>query len=490
MDSVKKKTRQRRISPLKWLMALWLVLLVIVGARSVVLQVKTTAVPQAASTIVTVLERAPSGIVSITMKRGSDPIWTAHQLEKGILTVQGEDGFTLTDADSASLLEAVSRIEAESVLSDAPSEYANLADFGLDNPRYILTAEYADGTSAQVSIGMAGPEGGWRYMLLEGDERLFAVSMGTVDALFPNRDTLRQVTQPVLHKARIDQITLSGPDGVQAQWTLTGDITDADAIDRWAITAPISYPADSSAMGNLLSNIANLHLAAYQCEATPENLTRCGFDTPRLTIDIHMAAGTIGNVNSEGAYETADWPAGTLTYVIGGEKSDLVDYVLHNGAIYISSHLTIGVFIDYDVAPTMSRYLVPTALGNLARLRIEQGDAITEYEITRTEQVAENNELVTNADGSIVYDISLTKNGEIADYAAFEAAYSALLPVTVSGKLPSTVDAAPHTVYTFTDIDGTVHTVAFAAFDAMHDAVSIDGHQAFYLIKGGFTFGQ
>ena len=47
----------------------------------------------------------------------------------------------------------------------------------------------------------------------------------------------------------------------------------------------------------------------------------------------------------------------------------------------------------------------------------------------------------------------------------------------------------PHTVWTFTDVDGTVHTVALTRYDAMHDAVAIDGVALFYLIQGGFSLG-
>ena len=136
----------------------------------------------------------------------------------------------------------------------------------------------------------------------------------------------------------------------------------------------------------------------------------------------------------------------------------------------------------------MSSYPVMAALGNLASLTIEQNGTTTGYLITRTEQVAENNDLIYDEEGNVIYDVSVSCNGEPCDYAAFEAAYNALTLVTISGTLPEgeTAAAEPHTVYTFTDVDGTVHTVALATFDALHDAVIVDGHQAFYLIKGGF----
>lgn len=443
----------------------------------------------AVDTSVTLYQCDKEDVLSITLRVGDEDAWTAMPNENGVLTVQGETGFPLGTTNSVLLLEAAAILRAVNVLSEDPAEYEeHLADFGLDTPYYEADLSYADGTVLHLSVGNAAPDETWYYMLMDGDDRLFAFSRGSVEGLFVDLATLRQFAQPTLHKARIDRITLTGPEGVQAQWRLQTAITAADAIDNWAITAPFSYPADADEMANLLSNAANLRLGGYVCEATPESLTLYGLDAPRLTIDIHMAAGTIGNVNAEGVYETGDWPESTLTFVIGGEKSDMVDYVLCEGHIYIASHFTMGLFLDFDPRSTMSRYPVPTALGNLASLSIEENGVLTEYVVTRTEQVAENNDLVYDEDGNVVYDAALTRNGETVDYAAFEAAYNALTLVTVSGTLPEgeASSAAPHTVYTFTDVDGTVHTVALATFDALHDAVIVNGHQAFYLIKGGF----
>ena len=482
----KKRSHPQRLRLLLALLALPLLAAILLLSRSI--EQTTTALPdKAADSSVLLYDYAPEDVAAITIRRGSEEAWTAMQTSPLQLDLTGEGGFLLTEAESAGLLQAASTLTAEDVLTGDPADYAgHLADFGLENPRYEAWITYADGQEVHIRVGDAEPEGTWRYMLISGDDRLFALSRGHVESLFVNRDTLRAITQPTLHKARIDRITLSGPEGVFAQWTLTADVTAQDVIDHWQITAPFTYPADATAMESLLGNAGNLRLGAYVCEATPEALAQYGFDAPRLTIDIHMAAATVGNVDSEGVYVTSDWPESTLTFVIGGEKSNMVDYVLCSGQIYIASRYTMGVFMDYDVSATMSRYLLPTALGNLAALTVEERGVRTEYAITRVEQVAANNELVYDESGNVCYDVHVTRNGEAIDYAAFEAAYSALLPVTVSGLLPETTDAAPHTVYTFTDVDGTVHTVALATFDALHDAVTVNGHQAFYLIKNGF----
>ena len=440
------------------------------------------------ATSVTLCEYATSDLVSVTIRRGDEEAWTAIPTAEESMTILGDYGFTLTWEESADFLLSAACITAEEVLSDDPAEYADhLADYGLEDPRYEARIVYADSTDVTLRVGDKGHDGAWRYMLIDGDDRLFAFSNGSVEGLFVNRDTLRKVSQPALHKARIDRLTLTEGDSV-TQWVLDGNITDSDAIDKWRITSPFPYPADAAAMDDLLSSAASLHLSAYVAPATEENLARYGFDAPRLTIDIHLAAGTIATTNTDGVAEATAYPESTVTFVIGGKKSDMIDYVLCDGDIYLSSHFTTGVFMGYDAVATMSRYPVLTALGNLAALAITADGATTEYRLTRTEQVAENNDLVTDEDGNVVYDVVVTCNGEAMDYAAFEAAYNALTLVTVSGTLPAgqIATAAPHTTYAFTDVDGTVHTVELATFDVLHDAVIVDGHQAFYLIKGGF----
>lgn len=490
MQTVQKKAPKSGLRSRIALLIAAFVLLAALGAATLLLNRDSkTDWPTSVSTAENLFEYAPAEVASITIRRGDESPWTVVQ-EDGLLTLAGEDGFTLSESTSAALLDAACILPCEAVLTDNPAEYRDhLADFGLDDPRYEAVVTFTDGKVASLHIGNPGGENNaWYYMIVDGDDRLFTFSRGMVEALFISRDSLWAVASPTIHKARIDQVTLTGPEGIEAQWTLQGHITDTDAADKWFITAPFSYPADAELMTTLRSNIANLRLGAYVGPATAENLTAYGFDDPRLTIDIHMAAGTIGITNTEGAVESTDYPESTVTFIIGGEKSDMVDYVLCGDSIYVSSHFTMGLFIDYDVAGTMSRYPVLTALGNLASLTIEQEGAVTEYVLTRTEQVAENNDLITDADGNPVYDVTVTRNGEPIDFSAFETAYKALTLVTVSGTLPAnaSITDAPHTVYTFTDVDGTVHTVTLTTFDVLHDAVSVDGYPAFYLIKGGF----
>lgn len=443
------------------------------------------------STAQLLVSRLPSEVASISITYPGEPAWTVIQGSNGLLELQGEGGFPLSASLSESLLTAASSLICEEVLTENPADYADhLADFGLDTPSRIAVITYTDGQLVTLRVGSRAPHTpAWHYMLMDGDDRLFALGVGVMDSLFHSRESLREVQQPTIHRARIDRLTLRGDDGsVFGQWTLTGSIQDQDALDHWLITAPFQYPADPNAMSALLKNVANLRLGAYVCPATEENLALYGFDHPRTVIEIHLAAGTMGTTDINGVYTTQDLLESIITFTIGGARNDMVDYVRYGDDIYVCSHFTIGTFMTIDPRNTMSTYPLPTALGNLSSLRIEENGEITEFAITRTEQVSANNDLVTDEEGNVLYDLSVTRNGSPVRYEAFSAAYEQLMLISVSGQIPEgeLPDQQPHTTYTFTDVNGTVHIVGLHTYTALHDAVSVDGHIAFYLEKGAF----
>lgn len=491
---VKKKRRAGRPGRLLLLLSAVLVLAAVLSLRQQLAQEPADHTPRAVSTSRAIFAYEAEDVTAITVQRLDEAPWTVMlDEESGRFVLQGENSFTLSEAETDELRDAAHAMICEEVLAEDTADYADhLADFGLADPDRIASITFRDGTVITLRVGaQAAHNSAWYYAAIDGDDCLYALGTGFVDALFVSEESLWEVTQPTLHKARIDRITLRGSDGsIQTEWVLQADIADSDALDRWQITAPFSYPAAADSMTTLLANAANLRLGAYVAPATPENLALYGFDAPRMTIELHMAAGTIGTTNMDGAFTTEDWPEGAVTFVIGGERSDMVDYVCYEGNIYVSSHFTMGVFLNIDPRDSMNRYPVLTALGNLASLTIEDNGVTTVYALTRTEQVAENNDLVYDEEGNLVYDVTVTRNGEAFDYAAFEAAYEKLITVSVTGVLPEgdTAADAPHTVYTFTDVDGTVHTVALHSYGVLHDAVAVDGHQAFYISKGGFKF--
>lgn len=432
-------------------------------------------------------------ITRIRIALRGEEAWSAVQPTSGTLVLEGEDSFTLDEATAESLLSGLKSITAEVLSDDWHGTEEEWAAFGLDNPESVVTVEFTNGSSYTLRIGNAPQyENSWQYAQLDGDSRLLSVSRGVAEECYVTRGSLHRFEQLTIHADRLDEITLLNAQGeITQQWRLSSDITNADAQERWYVSIPVRYPADATAMTTLRKSAAAIRLGEYIADATAAHIARYGLDTPRAVIRLHQAAGTIGVVGTSGAYGTTDYPESTITLVIGEQESDAVDYVLYDGGIYRCSALLLRGVMNADWQETVTRYPLLTALGNLSSLTRETASGTDTWVITRTEQVAENNELATDEDGNPLYDITLTKNGEAADYTAFSAAYEQLMVATVSGRLPEgwTSEDAPHTTWTFVDIDGTAHTVALTRYDAMHDAVSVDGTALFYLIQGGFTLG-
>lgn len=431
--------------------------------------------------------------VALTLRSGES--WAMARQVDGTFLLEGETDWRVSDARAAQLLRLTAVISYDDILTGDASAYAeHMADFGLVQP-LVVTVDYADGQQVTMRIGAASgmTDETWYYMTVDGDPHLFAVDKGTAEGLSVERALLHPVTQPTLHKARMAEITFAdGAGNLLAAWTLQGEITDSDAAGSWLMTAPYRYPVDAEAMDALRSNLANIRLGAYEGQATAENLSRCGFDAPQFVLTVRQAAGTTNVTGADGSISPVDWPESTFTLTVGGAKNDNVYYVQVEDGIYLTSRFSMATFMDMAPLATVSRYPVMVASTQLDSFIVDTAAGRDDYRITREPCVAANNTLLTDEEGNTVYDVTCTRNGESVPWDAFEAAYLRLETVRVSGILPEgwQMTEPAHTTYTLRTTVGAAHTIALAPFDALHDAVIVDGCALFYLIRGGMTFGM
>ena len=427
--------------------------------------------------------------IAVTLRSGES--WAMVRQSDGSFLLEGETDWMVSQSKATSLLRLAAVISYDDILAEDAAAY-DMAEFGLNAP-LIASITYADGKTATMRIGSASgmADETWYYMTVEGDKRLFAVDKGTAEGLSVEKALLHPVTQPTLHKARMTEITFADGTGHPlAAWALQGEITDTDAAGSWLMTAPHRYPVDGEAMANLRSNLANIRLGAYEGKATPENLARCGFDQPRFVLTIRQAAGTTNATAEDGSIVPVDWPESTFTLTVGGAKNDNVDYVLVEDSIYLTSHYSLDVFMGMDALATISRFPVMVALANLERMAVATPAGTDEYIISQEPRHHDDGSIALDENGEIIYDMAVAKNGQPASYAAFEAAYLRMETVRVSGILPDgwQQTEAAHTTFTLRTLAGSEHTIALTPFDALHDAVIVDGCALFYLIRGGMAF--
>ena len=494
MQKVERKQKHRQRKPLVWVL-LCAVLLVAGVTAGILLKNRagedTEPVHQHVSG--TIVQRSAEELKSMTVtRRGKDP-WTAVREEDGSLRLQpesdSEPNTWLVDGSIANMLvDAAVNLTYEDIFTENRTDWEpDAEDFGLKDPLVTAVFRYTDGTEITAHFGdSADPDGNAvYYMVVDGDDRLYAVSAGTVEDLNTEKELLHPVHELQIRSALLDRITVKNGDGsVRYEWALQGQVSDRDAAENWMLTQPFAYPADYDTMKNMRDSAENLKLGVYVGNAEEEALKQCGLDEPSAIIELHMAAGSTGTVSDLGVYDVVDWEERTETLILGGSKSEMVDYVRFGDEIYTISRFSVSVFTETDPMATAARYAVATPLNSLESMTVEKEEEAVHYAIVRTEEADDS---AQQEDGGTPQYRCL-RNGEEISYEVFSAAWERLLTVTVSGTLPDAWQKKEtHTKYTFRTVSGGTHTIELSDYDGMHDAVTLDGHTRFYLIKGGMT---
>lgn len=478
----KRKSRK----PGKWILILFFLLLAfIAGILAYALRREAEPFPVREKTGGSLVNRNPSEIARMTIQvRGREP-WTAERDAEGKMIMSGTEGWTVDPALGERIEDALANLVFEDVLTENPEEYRDhLEDFGLSEPALTARVLYADGTEITLHIGDSSglSDEDFRFMTVEGDDRLYAMAGSFLEDLQVEQELLHPVEQPEIQTGRLDRMTVLDGEGQKTkEWLLQGGITDADAAANWVVCLPVQYPADQDAVSSLKKNVGNLRMGLYVAEATEENLASYGLDRPQTVLEIHMAAGTTGQVTESGVYGTVDREEETLRFSIGNSRNEMTDYVLYGDTIYTMNHFAAAAVTELNPAETMARYVVTVPLETLSGLTVEHADGTKdEYRLSRVSQPPADHE----EEAQTV--ISCTKNGQEVDYEAFAAVYQRWQVVTVSGTLPDGWQKQETTErISFTSLSGKTHVLELSPYDALHDAVTLDGCTLFYLVKDG-----
>ena len=422
-------------------------------------------------------EKTQIARISVSLKDGGSFVL---QGDNGKLTPEGQPDFEMDPRIEGELLTACSIIEAVDTVSEKREEWEpHRKDFGLDTPQVSVDVTYTTGERAVFFLGDKTLEDNYNYLELKGDPGLYLASADMVELFSTEVSALRAIEQPVIHQGRIDRITLkNGSGATTAEWVLDGDILAEDAMYFWRMTTPFAYPCDVTAMQDLTANLSKLYLGSDVAEATQENLAQYGLLNPQRILEIHQAAAQVADVDDSGAYAVSDYPESTFTLKVGSAQRDYVYYCQAGDRIYLVSSLSMPIIGEFAPEGTLNLQPFNLPLETLASLTVKMGASSTEYTLEHVEQASGEDEATQK--------ISVRENGEEVSYDDFSARITSLQAVTVSGRLPQSFasDAAPSYSMVLTFLDGRTRTVEAVPYDALHDALRVDGVFLHYLIKG------
>ena len=447
---------------------------------------KEAEIPHREITGGTILDYQKTDIQSIQVRIRGNEGWFAERDGEGRLRMDGGEGWELDEILGERIEDALAHLVYEDILTEDPGDYQDrLSEFGLEDPEIIANVTFSDGREAVIRIGNdSGLEDeDFRFMTVDGDSRLYAVAGSLVKDLYVEKDLLHPVIQPEIQLGRIDRITVMNGDGtMKAQWELQGRITDRDADSGWQVTYPFLYPASQDRMVTLKKNIGNLRMGIFVADAENADLEQYGLKEPVFILEIHMAQGSTGTVTEHGAYDVRNHPEETIRYLIGNARNEMTDYCLFGSSIYTVNHFTVSAVIGSGPTETLARYPVTLTAENLRSLEIiREGEETVLYELIPGEADEEG------AEEGAEKRTKCLKNGKEISAEAFLAAYERWRVVNVSGTLPQGwKKKETKTKFVFSSGQGKTHTVELSDFDALHDAVTVDGQTLFYLVRNSF----
>jgi hypothetical protein len=219
-----------------------------------------------------------------------DKVFTveADQLEEITVTSEGEtttvrktDGtWKITapinaDADAnevSGLTSAITGLEVSRVVAESA---ANLADYGLAEPRIKIAFKAAGGATGELHVGDKTPTGSDMYAAKPGDPRVLLVPSFQETSLAKNTFTLRD--KRILHfeRDKVDTVEVNVPGAPPVQVAREG--TD------WTVKAPIQVRGDYSAIEALLTRLSTASMTELVDPNSPQSF---GLDTPTAVVTV------------------------------------------------------------------------------------------------------------------------------------------------------------------------------------------------------------
>lgn len=424
----------------------------------------------------TLSPHSDSALESLTIRHVDGSGYTL-EMQDGHLRLSRDGQWLDIDAsEEENLIKAVTQTLVQGVVTEDVAEVAeHLSDMGLDAPRATALACFEDGSQTTLELGLDVPGTPYAYFRRSGDSSVYMCDSSVTEALLLTATRLLPVEQISISGLLVDQLVLT-----RGEETLAiAFANDGSEHISAAVVSPIRYPVAADQAEALLNALSSFRLGTHEAEASAATRAAYGLNDPELTVWLHQAAGVVSTVDESGQFTTVDVAEQSLQFVIGRPEGDFFYTCEYAGECYLISRFLIETLLGATLETLVTRTPANLDGAALRDVVIESPDAQLHLTAEYTERVLANNELETDAEGNVVYDISVTLNGEPAGEDLLTALTSRLNALTVSGDVPDgwtvPADESPRWRITLTTVGGTRRAIAAYRLDAFSDALAVDG---------------
>ena len=304
------------------------------------------------------------------------------------LTIEEFEGLDQLTDTYDTLYNAYAALSASRTVNEAPED---IAIYGLDDPQLTVTLTMDDGSEQQVYYGDAMPTADGYYIMISGDETVYALSNNAYEATnkvateFISTQMISVWESPLDEDGNalyevptIDYLEIEGGTlaeyGLYRMENMTEEEMSTTYSSGYKIVSPIEaeFRVRSDSDGNDQNAVYTEKFADYSAEhvevayPTEADLTACGFDEPSAVI----------RFSRDG--EEHIWTFGAETTTMGGAKGYyvMVDDVQ---VIYVAAEVSLP-WLTADLNNLYSTLLILPLIDTVESIDVEVNGQ--KYEIT------------------------------------------------------------------------------------------------------------
>ncbi len=402
--------------------------------------------------------------------------------------VRKEGGFVLQGQENAELRASVmdeitlslGKVPAEAVVLTElnPAQGLTKAAFGLEPPQARISIIYQDGETKELLLGDLAPneDRPQRYCMIAGDPRLYTMLEADSTVFFHEMEYLLAFDQPSIDPSLLDSIDVTGGVVWQADYTPSG----------WLMEKPFRYPLSLTRMDALLNRIENMGFEALLGDEASVDLAAYGLDTPEVTVKLTQAATMITGETENG--QQVAFPVAEREYLLklGKDTGKSGVYLSWEGRVFKASNFLLGFWKTLNPRDLVLLNPINLQVNDLSEVSVAAPGISAAFAVRMVESIAENNQIATDEYGQTLYDMAVRRAGEANDMdaEAFAAWYTKLASLSGDGTLPEsfTLSGESRATVILTNSHLT-RAIDFYPYDALHDAMAVDGVALFYIQK-------
>lgn len=415
------------------------------------------------ATTLLLYDKAPNDIAKLTVENegGTYELVRVGEGDDAKWTVMDIANLPLSSSVMTKLLDNSASLTAQQTVSEAPED---ISIYGLDAPSATFTAEFSDSakTVKKLLIGNLTPEETKRYVMLEGDPKVYTVFNTALNCFLQDKYALINKTvfsaqaaasaDDTVDYTRINKLTVSRAD-IDYDIVIEYDVRldDEDSMvgnsSTYVMSKPVFRdlnPETSSSVTDGIFGLTASDLAVLN--PNEEDLAASGLDEPAAEVTAEVNGGRslhfkIGNefINEEGKKD------GRYVYVDGIS----IIYIFSESSL---PWLTVK---PLDIVTTMytSNYVY-----NLDRLNITGGGKEMKFSVTGSSD-----------------DFAVTLNGAAIDGDAFKNLYQFILRAPSSELYFEDVSAEPSLTVEIVTRDGGGDLIEFIPDGNRRAVVRLNG---------------